>query len=195
MWQSPALGNITLGAFVLCEAYTKQCCWPWHLSMLLLAPVCLFGCALYFGSVWLRGSRSLQREFILLSTAVSHLRSSPKQTPPELGSCRVAAVAGRQLWWCPVYVTSHIHLLSSTMWCPTGAAASATYFACVFIWKSILKYFTSDCYWVKRIILACFTVPLHLRRDIGRVITPFSLTFCSRLTLPLKNLTSEGAAM
>ena len=137
MWQFLALGKVVLGTFMLCKACTKQCCWRWHLSMLLLTPLCLFGCALYFGSVWLRGSCSPQCEFILLSAAVSHLRCLPEQTPPELGLHWIAAVTGHQLWWCSEDVTSLIYLLSSMMWCPTGAVALARYFAWIDIWNPL----------------------------------------------------------
>lgn len=160
MWQSLALGNIILGAFVLCEACAKECCWPWHLSMLLLAPVCLLGCALYFGSVWLQGSRSPQCEFILLSAAVSHLRCLPEQMPPELGLHWIAAIAEHQLRWCSEcnlpYLSPFFHDVMMSNW-----SSSVGHMLCMDL---CLKIYSQIFYqWlllrVKRIVLACFTVP------------------------------------
>lgn len=160
MWQSLALGKVVLEELVLCEACSKQCCWPWHLSMLLLALLCVFSCALYFGSLWLWGSHSLQCEFILLSTVVFHLCCLLKQT----SWLHQTAVTGHQLWWCSEYVTSR-HLSpflhdvmshwSSSTGCLHGFMSE----------KSILKGFTTGFYWGWNIIvLSDFTVltPLHL---------------------------------
>lgn len=85
--------------------------WPWHLSMLLLALLWEFGCALYFGSLWLWRNHYLQCEFILLSTVVFHLGCLLKQTA---WLHQTAAVTGHQLCWCSE-LTSHHPFLHDVM--------------------------------------------------------------------------------
>lgn len=157
----------------------------WHLSALRwLRYVCLVvPCTLDP-----RGTGSPQWEFILLSAACLSKRT---RAWLALNRCRhwASAVVVFRLFNVP-YLSRFFHDVMSH-W-----SSSVGHVLCIDL---CLKIHSQIFYqWlllrVKCIVLLVLLSSLHLQRDISRVITHFSLIFYSRLTLPLKNLTSEGAA-